>query len=93
MENQSRIEQLLAESLKKFDRLSDQMEVLTTHVDYLGDKINGVKEEVKAVQGRMVEFNDEIRKLTIISGEQASGFTKLADNHDRINRLEREVFK
>jgi len=43
MENEDRIVELLAESLKKFDRLSDQMETLTSVVIGMNSDLRKLK--------------------------------------------------
>lgn len=79
MENEGKIVESLSEMLHKFD-------VLT------GEVIN-LKSEMVGVNHRLGKVEDEIVKLNLISADNSRSLMKLADNNDRITRLEKEVFK
>jgi hypothetical protein len=83
MENESRIVELLSEMLHKFNVLTGRVDNLTSRVDNL----NGT------VDQRLGKVENEIIKLNIISAENSRALMKLGDNNDRINRLEKAVFK
>ena len=107
MKNEDRIEELLTESLKKFDRLSDQMDTLTgrvdnltSHVDNLTSRVDNLTHEVVGVKDEMIGMNSRldkvesgIVKLNLISAENSRALMKFGDSHDRISRLEKAVFK
>ena len=83
MEKESRIVELLSEMLHKFDVLTGRVDNLTSRVDNL----NGT------VDQRLGKVENKIIKLNIISAENSRALMKLGDNNDRINRLEKAVFK
>lgn len=83
MKNEDRIVELLAENLIKSDALADRVDKLTSVVERLAD----------TMERRLGKIEDEIVKLNLISAENPRGLMKLADNNDRINRLEKAVFK
>ncbi len=104
MKNEDKIVELLAESLKKFDRLSDQMETLTSRVDNISDRVDNLTSRVDNLTSRVDNLTDhvderlnkverEIVKLNLISAENSRSLIKLADTYDRITRLEKAVFK
>ena len=92
--------ELLTESLKKFDRLSDQMDTLTGRVDNLTSRVDNLTHEVVGVKDEMIGMNSRldkvesgIVKLNLISAENSRALMKFGDSHDRISRLEKAVFK
>jgi chromosome segregation ATPase len=114
MENQSRIEELLAESLRKSDRISDQIDGLNKRFDHLTERVDHLTERVDALNDRMdrveaeigelksdvsdlkadvKDLKGEVIKLNLVSAENSRALMKLADNAERIDRLERAVFK
>jgi len=79
MENEKRIVELLAESLLKFDEMID---------------------EQKITNKRLEKVESEIIKLNLQTGENSRAIFKLADEvekiadlHERVNRLEKTVYK
>jgi hypothetical protein len=79
MENEKRIVELLAESLLKFDEMID---------------------EQKITNKRLEKVESEIIKLNLQTGENSRAIFKLADEvekiadlHERVNRLEKAVYK
>src|SRR5689334_16771118 len=114
MENQSRIEELLAESLMKSDRISDQIEGLNKRVDHLTERVdhlteqvndlrsgvndlksdvNDLKSDVNDLKSDVKDLKGEVVKLNLVSAENSRALMKLADNAERIDRLEKAVFK
>lgn len=83
MENESRIIELLSEMLHKFDVLTETVVNLTGRVDNL----------TATVELRLGKVESEIVKLNLISSENSRALLKMGDNNDRINRLEKAVFK
>ena len=83
MKNGDKIVELLSEMLHKFDVLTDRVDNLTGRVDNLNT----------TVDTRLGKVESEIVKLNLISAENSRAILKLADNNDRINRLEKAVFK
>lgn len=83
MENESRIFEMLSEMLHKFDVLNETVVKLTGRVDNLTD----------TMELRLGKVESEIIKLNLISSENSRALLKLGDTNDRINRLERAVFK
>jgi hypothetical protein len=79
MENEKRIVELLAGSLLKFDEIID---------------------EQKITNKRLEKVESEIIKLNLQTGENSRAIFKLADEvekiadlHERVNRLEKAVYK
>ena len=107
MENQSRIEELLAESLRKSDRISDQIEGLNKRVDHLTERVDrlanrmdqvevelrDLKSDVSDLKSDVKDLKGEVVKLNLVSAENSRALMKLADNAERIDRLEKAVFK
>jgi hypothetical protein len=56
-------------------------------------KFDILNEEVKGMNKRMGKVEREIVKLNVIGSENSRALIKLADNNDRIVRLEKAVFK
>ena len=83
MKNEQRIVELLAEMLQKFDLLNERVDKLTLTVD----------SRLSKVEKGLGKVESEIVKLNLISSENSRGLLKLADNNDRISRLEKAVFK
>jgi hypothetical protein len=83
MKNEDRIVELLAENLIKSDQLADRFDKLTSVVEKLANTMETQLEKIEV----------EIIKLNLISAENTRALIKLGDNNDRINRLEKEVFK
>ena len=83
MKNEDRIVELLAENLIKSDQLGDRFDKLTSVVEKLANTMETQLEKIEV----------EIIKLNLISAENTRALIKLGDNNDRINRLEKEVFK
>ena len=83
MENESRIFEMLSEMLHKFYVLKETVVKLTGRVDNLTD----------TMELRLGKVESEIIKLNLISSENSRALLKLGDTNDRINRLERAVFK
>ena len=86
MKNEEKIVELLSEMLHKFD-------VLTEQVISLKGETHEVKIEVSGLNKQVSKVESEIIKLNLISAENSRSLMKLADNNDRINRLEKAVFK
>jgi hypothetical protein len=90
MKEESRIVELLSEMLFKFD-------VLTEHVDVgfnnLGQRVGGLEQQMSKVEQQMGKVESEIVKLNLLTSEHSRSLMKLADNHERITRLEKAVFK
>ncbi len=78
MKNEERIVEL-AEMLHKFDDLNETVKIMSSRLD-----------KVDAGIGKL---NEEVVKPNLISGQNARSIMKLAENDDRISRLEAEVFK
>ncbi len=83
MKKEDRIVELLAENLIKSDQLADRFDKLTSVVEKLANTMETQLEKIEV----------EIIKLNLISAENTRALIKLGDNNDRINRLEKEVFK
>jgi hypothetical protein len=83
MKNEDKIVELLSEMLHKFDVLTERVDNLTGRVDNLNVTIDK----------RLGKVEEEIVKLNLISAENSRSLMKLADNEDRITRLEKAVFK
>lgn len=83
MKNEDRIVELLAENLIKSDQFADRFDKLTSVVEKLANTMETQLEKIEV----------EIIKLNLISAENTRALIKLGDNNDRINRLEKEVFK
>ena len=79
MKNEDKIVELLSEMLHKFDVLTDEVKVSNIRLSKVEDEI--------------VKMKGEIVKLNLISSENSLALMKLADNNDRIVRLEKAVFK
>lgn len=97
MENESRIVELLSEMLHKFDVLTETVVKLTGRVDNLTGRVDNLTSRVDnltvTVDLRLGKVESEIVKLNLISSENSRALLKLGDTNDRINRLERAVFK
>lgn len=100
MENKSRIEELLAESLIKFDRLSEKVDGLSDKVDGisdkvegLSDKVDGLSDKVDGLSTRMTRVEDELVKLNLVSAQNSLSLMELAKDRERIDRLEKTVYK
>ena len=72
--------------LHKFD-------VLTEEVSSVKIEVSSVKTEVKNLDKRLNKVEEEIIKLNLITSQNSLSLMKLADNDDRISRLETAVFK
>lgn len=96
MENESRIVELLSEMLHKFDVLTETVVKLTGRVDNLTGRVDNLTDTVNLrlskVESGLGKVEREIVKLNLISAENSRAL-KLGDTNDRLNRLEREVFK
>ena len=86
MKNEDKIVELLSEMLHKFDVLTDEVKGTNLRLDK-------VEVEVIGMNKRLGKVEDEIVKLNLISAENSRSLMKLADNNDRIIRLEKAVFK
>jgi peptidoglycan hydrolase CwlO-like protein len=93
MENEGRIVELLAEMLHKFDVLNEKVGVLTDKVEILTDEMIEVKTDIKTMNSRLERVENEIVKLNLTTAENSRALMKLADYTERINRLEKAVFK
>lgn len=60
MKNEDRIVELLTESLKKFDRLSDQMDILTGRVDNLTSRVDNLTSRVDNLTSRVDNLTHEV---------------------------------
>ena len=90
MGNESRIVELLSEMVLKFDVLTGRVDNLTSRVDNLTSRVDNLN---GTVDQRLGKVENEIMKLNIISAENSRALMKLGDNNDRLNRLEKAVFK
>ena len=63
MENQSRIEELLAESLRKSDRISDQIEGLTKRVDHLTERVDRLVDRMDHVEVEIRDLKSDVSDL------------------------------
>jgi len=86
MKNEDKIVELLSEMLHKFGLLTDEVKGTNSRLDK-------VEIEVTGMNKRLGKVEDEIVKLNRISAENSRSLMKLADNNDRIVRLEKAVFK
>lgn len=86
MENEHRIAELLSEMLLKFDILNDEVKIMSGRLESVDGRLGRVEKGLEKVE-------NEIIKLNLISAENSRALMKLADNNDRINRLEKAVFK
>ena len=93
MKNEDKIVELLSEMLHKFDVLNDKVEVLNGGVDGLNRRSDSLTSEMKSINKRLGNVEKEIIKLNLISAQNSRSLMKLGDNHDRIKRLEKAVFK
>lgn len=86
MENENRIVELLAESLIKQDKFVDELREL--------------KSEVRETNRRLEKVESEMIKLNLQTTENARAIfkpadevAKIADLHQRVTKLEKEVYK
>ncbi|MBL0743789.1 hypothetical protein [Chryseolinea lacunae] len=108
MENQSRIEELLAESLRRFDRLAEKVDGLSEKVEnikvdlkgeisVLRDDLSGrlarVEGRLIRVEGRLTNVEGELVKLNLVSSQNSLSLMELAKDRERIDRLEKTVYK
>jgi len=97
MKNESKIVELLSEMLHKFDVLTETVVNLTGRVDNLTSRVDNLTSRVDnltvTVDLRLGKVESEIVKLNLISSENSRALLKLGDMNDRVNRLEKAVFK
>lgn len=89
-ENEDKIMELLAEMLHKFDILTGRVDNLAVRVDNLTGRVDNLN---GTVDQRLGKVENEIVKLNLLTAENSRALMKLADNSDRISRLEKAVFK
>ena len=97
MKNEDKIVELLAEMLHKFDVLNDSVHGLTGRVDNLTGRVDNLTSRVdnlnETADKRLGKVESEIVKLNLSAAENTRALMKIADTSDRINRLEKAVFK
>jgi len=93
MKNESKIVELLSEMLRKFDVLTESVINLTGRVDNLTGRVDNLTSRVDNLTVSVGKVESEIVKLNLISLENSRALLKMGDNNDRINRLEKAVFK
>jgi len=86
MKNEQKIVELLSEMLLKFDILNDEVKSMNKRVGKLESGLGKVESGLGKVER-------EIVKLNLISAENSRSLFRMADNNERIFRLEKAVFK
>ena len=79
MKNEQKIVELLSEMLLRFDILNDE--------------VRSMNKRIGKVESGLGKVEREIVKLNLISAENSRSLFKMADNNERILRLEKAVFK
>lgn len=72
------------------DNVTDRVDNLTSSVDNLTGRLDNL---TVTIDLRLGKVESEIVKLNLISAENSRALLKMGDNNDRINRLEKAVFK
>jgi uncharacterized protein (DUF3084 family) len=107
MQNQGRIEELLAEALKKYDRMLEKHDVMIDRQDQMvakQDEMVAKQDEtnrrLENVEKRLGGVEDEIQKLTLQTSSNTRAVMQLAsdlvvvfDHEKRIDKLEGTVYK
>ena len=105
MKNQSRIEEILAESLKRLDQhselLTNQTQILTNQGTLLEKLVEGQLMNTAAIrelQGEVGGLKDEVNKLNkkfdkFVDFCTSHTLTQLRDHEERIRRIENDKLK
>lgn len=100
MENQSRIEELLAEALKKYDRMLERHDAMIIRQDQMVAKQDETNRTLGNVEKRLGGVEDEIQKLNLQTASNTRAVMQLAsdlvvvfDHEKRIDKLEGTVYK
>lgn len=93
MQNEERIIELLAESLKRQDQM---VEKLTAMENQLVDSNNTQKQMLKRLDNlekQQAKTNLEVSEIRLSAMRIAEAIEKMANHEDRIKALEKAVFK
>lgn len=100
MENQGKIEELLAEALKKYDRMLERHDAMIIRQDQMVAKQDETNRMLENVEKRLGGVEDEIQKLNLQTASNTRAVMQLAsdlvvvfDHEKRIDKLEGTVYK
>jgi hypothetical protein len=107
MENKSKIEELLVESLKRQDKMVDELKLTNQKLNQTNERLDQTNEKLDHIDGRLYKIEvrtdkveEQLIKLNLQTVENTRAIFKLADKvegiaelHKRVTKLEKEVFK
>lgn len=100
MENEGKIVELLAESLKGQDRIVDQLKETNHRLNEMNQRLDGTNQSLDRLETRTEKIEDQLIKLNLQTVENSRAIFKLAekgdqiaDLHNRVSKLEKTVYK
>lgn len=107
MDNEGKIVELLAESLKGQDRIVDQLKEMNQRLDGTNLRLNetnqrldGTNQRLDRLETRTEKIEDQLIKLNLQTVENTRAIFKLAekvdqiaDLHNRVLKLEKTIYK
>ena len=93
MENENRIVELLAESLIKFDAMIDGHNTLIEGQKQTNERLDSIDKRLGKVEREIVKLNHQTTENTRAIFKLASEVESIAHLHERVTKLEKEVYK
>jgi archaellum component FlaC len=100
MENESRMVELLAESLFKFDQMIDGHKAMVVELKEVNRRLDGIEKRLDSMDQRLGKVESEVIKLNLQTMENTRAIFKLAEEveniahlHERVSKLEKVVYK
>ena len=100
MENKGRIEELLSESLKRQDKMVEELKPTNQRLDQTNQRLEFAVDKLKNIDGRLykietktTKIEQQLVKLNLQTAQNSRPILKLADLHGRVAKLEKPVFK
>jgi hypothetical protein len=79
MENQRKIEELLADSLKKQDQFIEQQKETNNRLDQTNSRLDTIDQSLYRIEGKTDKVEEQLVKLNLQTNENSRAILKLAD--------------
>jgi tetrahydromethanopterin S-methyltransferase subunit G len=93
MENESRIVELLAESLFKFDQMIDGHKAMVAEQKETNKRLDSMDQRLGKVESEVIKLNLQTMENTRAIFKLAEEVENIAHLHERVSKLEKAVYK
>jgi hypothetical protein len=100
MENQSRIEELLSDALRKYDQMLEKHDITNSRLEKLESRLEHIDNRLGSMDNRLGSVESEMFKLNLQTASNTRAIIDLADklpiifeHEKRLSKLEVTVFK